>query len=83
MSATRASTLAQAWSGDDCSISSMIRLPTTTASAIPATAAAVAASRMPKPTPTGTPVRARISGMRAATAATSSAAEPVTPFSET
>jgi hypothetical protein len=38
-----------------------------------ATAAAVAASRMPKPTPTGTPVRARISGMRAATAATSSA----------
>jgi hypothetical protein len=48
-----------------------------------ATAAAVAASRIPKPTPTGTPVRARISGMRAATAATSSAAEPVTPFSET
>jgi hypothetical protein len=38
---------------------------------------------MPKPTPTGTPVRARISGMRARHGSDVERAEPVTPFSET
>ncbi|HMS81510.1 MAG TPA: hypothetical protein PKC20_18710 [Burkholderiaceae bacterium] len=61
----------------------MSDLEETTASACRAIAAAVAPSRMPKPTPTGSPVAARIAGSADITASTSSAAEPVTPFSDT
>ena len=60
-----------------------MRLPTTTASAIRATASAVAASRMPKPTPTGRLQCLRIMAIFRATSSISRLAEPVTPLSDT
>src|SRR5260221_23288 len=72
-----------ACSGAPASISWMIRLPITTASAVSATRRADSASRMPKPTPIGRRVAARIFGMRAATSDRSRCAAPGTPRSET
>src|SRR2546427_1177616 len=70
-------------SGEACSISWIIRLPITTASAIRATARAVWPSRMPNPTPTGSLVLPRIAGNFAATSSKSRCLAPVTPRSDT
>src|SRR6266571_1580223 len=69
--------------GEACSISWIILLPITTASAIWATARAVCPSRMPSPTPTGSLVLPRIAGNFAATSSKSRCLAPVTPRSDT
>ena len=70
-------------SGLDRSISSTMRLPTTTASANVAMRAAVSPSRMPKPTPTGTRVFPRMRTRTASTSAASMFEAPLTPLSDT
>src|SRR6266581_220917 len=78
-----AATRPGAWPSGEFSISSMMRLPMTTASATAAIRRAALASRMPNPTPTGMPTLARIAGIRRATSAKSRWVAPVTPFRET
>src|SRR5262249_12616324 len=69
--------------GAPASISWMMRLPITTASADCAMLRADSASRMPKPTPIGSRVAARIFGILCAISPMSMCAAPVTPRSET
>ena len=83
MPASQAPARAAAPSGGPFSISWMMRLPMTTASACSAIARAVPASRMPKPTPTGSEMCRRIAASLRATSAMSRWPAPVTPFSDT
>src|SRR6185369_14313574 len=80
---SNALTRATASAGPAASISWMMRLPMTTASALRATARADSASRIPNPTPIGSRVAARIFGRWAATSERSSEPAPVTPLRET
>ena len=77
MGLRNALTRATAPSALPASISWMIRLPITTASAACATLRADSASRIPKPTPTGSRVAARVGGERAAPSGTSMCAGAV------